>query len=216
MRLRVTRLLTARILALLLVTAYLPLLSACAKAPPVVKIGWVAPFEGRQRPVGYDTIYSARLGVREVNQAGGLGPYRVALVALDDGGEPELARETAASLVVDPGVLVVVGHWLPETTAAAAPIYAAGGLPFIAAGAGPLAATDPVSLPDTFRQAYAAVTPFDEIVGPYAGPAYDALQLALAALVAAQRRYGTIDRPGVAAELPNLRIEGITGAVYQP
>jgi branched-chain amino acid transport system substrate-binding protein len=216
MRLRVTRILATRLLALLLVTAYLPLLSACAKAPPVVKIGWVGPFEGRHRSVGYDTIYSARLAVREVNQAAGLGSYRVALVALDDSGDPELARETAASLVVDPGVVVVVGHWQPETTAAAAPIYAAAGLPFIAVGSGPFAATDPLSLPDTFHQAYAAVTPFDEAAGPYAGPAYDALQLALAALAAGQRQYGAINRAAVASELQNLTIEGITGAVYQP
>jgi ABC-type branched-subunit amino acid transport system substrate-binding protein len=202
--------------ALLLATCYLLLLSACSNAPPVVKIGWVAPFEGRHRSVGYDTIYSARLGVREVNQGAGLGPYRVALVALDDSGDPELARETAASLAIDPGVVIVIGHWLPETTAAAAPVYAAGALPFIAAGEPPFVAVDPASLPAAFRRAYAAVTPFDEIAGPYAAPAYDAIQLALAALTTAQRRHGVIDRAKVAAELPNLRIEGITGPIYQP
>jgi ABC-type branched-subunit amino acid transport system substrate-binding protein len=215
-RILATRILATRILALLLAASHLLILSACAGAPPVVKIGLVAPFEGRYRPLGYDTIYSARLAVRESNQAGNLGPYRVALVALDDSGDPELARETAASLVVDPGVMIVVGHWLPETTASAAPVYAVAGVPFIAAGEPPFAAVDPVSLPDTFRRAYAAVTPFDEVAGPYAAPAYDTLQLALAALAAAQRRHGVIDRATVAAELPNLRIEGITGPIYQP
>jgi ABC-type branched-subunit amino acid transport system substrate-binding protein len=200
----------------LLATCLLLLATACASAPPVVKIGLVAPFEGRHRPVGYDIIYSARLAVRESNSGGALGPYRVALVALDDGGDPDLAQETAAALAVDPGVVVVIGHWLPETTAAAAHVYTAAGLPFIAGGSPPFVTVDPVSLPDTFQRAYAAVTPFDEVAGPYAAPAYDALQLALAALAAGQRRYGTIDRPVVAAELPNLTVQGITGAVYQP
>jgi ABC-type branched-subunit amino acid transport system substrate-binding protein len=207
----------ARVLSTRLLAAFFLLLAtACSSSPPVVKIGLVAPFEGRERPVGYDTIYSARLAVRESNQAGGLGPYRVALVALDDSGDPEMARETAASLAIDPGVVVVVGHWLPETTAAAVPVYAAAGLPLIAGGAPPFVTVDPASLPDTFRRAYAAVTPFDDVAGPHAAPAYDALQLALAALAAGQRRHGAIDRAAVAAELPDLRIEGITGIVYQP
>ena len=42
-----------------------------------------------------------------------------------------------ASLVGDPGVVAVVGHYLPETTAAAAPIYAGGGLALLPAGAPP-------------------------------------------------------------------------------
>ena len=59
------------------------LAAGCASVDPVVKIGLVAPFEGRQRAVGYDAIYSARLAVREINAAGGVGGHRVVLVALD-------------------------------------------------------------------------------------------------------------------------------------
>ena len=33
------------------------ILSGCASVKPVVKIGLVAPFEGRARAVGYDAIY---------------------------------------------------------------------------------------------------------------------------------------------------------------
>ncbi|MEW5989660.1 MAG: ABC transporter substrate-binding protein, partial [Chloroflexota bacterium] len=110
---------------------FLVLLTACGRTAPVVKIGLVGPFEGRYRPVGYDVIYSARLAIRESNLAGGIGPYRVALVALDDGGDAELAQATAASLVIDPAVVAVIGHWRPETTTAAAPVYQVAGLPFI-------------------------------------------------------------------------------------
>lgn len=124
----------ARLLALGLAAA---LLAGCASVKPVVKIGLVAPFEGRDRAVGYDAIYAARLAVRQVNARGGIGGYRVALVALDDRGDPTLATQSAASLVVDPSVVAVVGHYLPATTAAAADIYAKAGLPLLIAGAPP-------------------------------------------------------------------------------
>jgi hypothetical protein len=171
------------------------LLSACGRVAPVVKVGLAAPFEGRQRAVGYDVIYSARLAVREINAAGGIGGYRVALVALDDGADPELARDAAASLVIDPRVVAVVGHWQPQTTAVAAPIYAAAGLAFWPAGD----AIDPAGLDPAFVAAYEAVTPFDETPGPYAGPAYAAFQELWEALARAHAASGVIDRAAVYA-----------------
>lgn len=190
--------------------------SGCASVKPVVKIGLVAPFEGRHRPVGYDVIYSARMAIREANAAGGIGDYRVALVALDDFGDPEIASDTAASLVIDPAVVAVAGHWLPETTIAAEPLYRAGNLPLVAAGREPLGVAEPTSLPDDFRQAYADVTPFDEVAGPYAGSGYDSTNLILAAMAMALEQEGTIDRESVARALSQLRYEGLTGIVYQP
>jgi hypothetical protein len=167
-------------------------LCGCGSVEPVVKIGLVAPFEGRYRPIGYDVIYSGRLAVRQVNQAGGVGDYRVALVALDDSGNAELAAEVAASLAIDPGVVAVIGHWRPATTEAAGPIYAEAGLPYIAAAG--LETVNPAGLPAEFRLAYEAVTPFDETPGEYAGPAYTAFETVLAALATAEAEYGRIDR----------------------
>jgi len=169
------------------------LLSGCASVDPVVKIGLVAPFEGQNRAVGYDVIYSARLAVREMNEAGGIGGYRVALVALDDSSDPTLAAQTARALVADPQVVAVVGHWGEETTAVAAPIYAAAGLAYLPGGD----SSDPAALSADFRAAYEAVTPFDETPGPYAGPAYDAFQLLWQALAEAKEKTGTIDRTAV-------------------
>ncbi|MCI0397820.1 MAG: ABC transporter substrate-binding protein [Chloroflexi bacterium] len=196
----------------LLLAAFL--LSGCGSVEPVVKIGLVAPFEGQHRPVGYDVIYSVRLAVRQVNGAGGVGRYRVGLVALDDSGDPELAADVATALAIDPAVMVVVGHWLTETTAAAGPVYTAAGLPFIATAGPPFGQVEPSLLPADFRQAYAGVTPFEETAGPYAGPAYDAINLALAALATAAGREEVIDRETVASVLPDLVYEGITGKVY--
>lgn len=201
--------------ALLLFAITLNGLVGCTRVAPVLKIGLVAPFEGRYRSVGYDAIYAARLGIREVNEAGGIGRYRIALVALDDSGDPEFAREAATSLVLDRDVVAVLGHWLTPTTAAARPVYAQGGLPLVAVGEAPLEASDPSELPAAFRARYAAVTPFDEVAGPHAGATYDALQLIFDALEIAEAN-GEITRAGVATALDGLQYQGLTGTVYQP
>jgi ABC-type branched-subunit amino acid transport system substrate-binding protein len=181
----------------------------------VVKVGLVAPFEGRDRDVGYDAIYAARLAIREAAAATAGNETRVLLVALDDGGDPQLAREAAASLATDPDVMVVVGHWLPETTAAAAGTYQQAGLPLISLGSEPLVASDPATLPASFREAYAAVTPFSEVAGPYAGATYDGITLALRALELSESE-GSISRQSVATALDRLQYQGLTGPVFRP
>jgi ABC-type branched-subunit amino acid transport system substrate-binding protein len=100
----------------------------------IVKIGLVAPFEGSYRDIGYDAIYAARLAVREINESRGMEPWRLELIAYDDRGSAEMAAQAARNLVTDPSVIAVIGHYRPETTDAAAPIYAVAGLPFITLG----------------------------------------------------------------------------------
>ena len=164
--------LRAHVLAGLIVLLFM--LSACddlrpASSQRVVKVGLVAPFAGRYRDVGYDVIYSARLAIREANQQRGPEQTKVALVAMDDFGDPETARVAASAMAIDPDVVAVMGHWLPETTSAAEPIYAAEGLPFLPAGEGLFGATDPANLNPAFLRAYEEVTPFDESAGPFSG-----------------------------------------------
>ena len=185
-----------RILLVLIMLAAL-LVSACRSVAPVVKVGLVAPFEGRHRDIGYDVLYSARLAVRQLNAAGGIDGTRVALVALDDSGNPEFAAATADSLIIDPNVVAVVGNWLPETTAVARQHYAENGLAFLAGGDDPFIPADPAQLPAEFVAAYTAVTPFDELPGPYAAPAYDAYQSLWDLLAQAQERHGAITRATV-------------------
>jgi ABC-type branched-subunit amino acid transport system substrate-binding protein len=192
------------------------ILSGCAGARPLLKVGLVAPFEGRHRELGYDVIYSARLAVRELNLAGGVSGYYLALVSLDDGGEVDLAQGAAASLVVDPAVVAVVGHWLPGTTTAAAPIYSRGGLPLIRAGEFPFQATEPASLPQSFRARYEAVTPFDEVAGPYAAAAYDAFQLLRLAIETAAQNSEQIDRAAIDTALRGVEHPGLSGTVFWP
>ncbi len=120
------RILLVLLVAVLALTSCLP-----PPLPRVIKLGLVAPFEGRYRYIGYDAIYAARLAVREINAAGGVGGYRLELVAYDDRGEPEAAVRAAHNLALDPTVMAVIGHYRPATTAAALDVYAAAELPLI-------------------------------------------------------------------------------------
>src|SRR3972149_4609570 len=108
-------------------------ISSCIPSTrPTVKIGLIAPFEGRYREIGEEVIYSARLDVREANAGGGLGGYSVELMASAAGGDPAQAAEQARKLATDPQVVGVIGNWLNSTTVAAAPGLDEGGRPFLA------------------------------------------------------------------------------------
>ena len=109
-------------------------LTACSvgSTAPVVKIGLVAPFEGRYRAIGYEAIYAARLAIREINHAGGVNGMRIELIALDDGGERDRAIEQARKLAIDPQVIAVIGHYRPDATGAAIDIYCGESLPLLA------------------------------------------------------------------------------------
>jgi branched-chain amino acid transport system substrate-binding protein len=115
------------LLALLLVACRVP-----GSVRPTVKIGLVAPFEGRYRYVGYDLFPAVRLALREANRAGGVGDVFVELVAYDDGADPHMAPLQARKLAVDPQVVAVIGHFQSHTTVAAAPVYLEAGLPLLA------------------------------------------------------------------------------------
>ncbi|MBU0702908.1 MAG: branched-chain amino acid ABC transporter substrate-binding protein [Chloroflexi bacterium] len=120
---------------LLLLASCFLLLASCSfpgSARPTVKIGLVAPFEGRYRYVGYDVIYAVRLALREANAAGGVAGYYVELVAYDDGADPAQAAEQARKLAVDPSAVAAIGHFREETTEAAISVYAEAGIPLVA------------------------------------------------------------------------------------
>lgn len=102
--------------------------------PRVIKIGLVAPFEGQYRYIGYDAVYAARLAVREINAAGGVGGWQIELLAYDDRADAQLARTAAQNLVIDPDVIAVIGHYRQNSIAAAAPVYAEAELPFLVVG----------------------------------------------------------------------------------
>lgn len=92
-------------------------------APPMVKIGLIAPFEGLYRATGYEVLFAVKLALQERNGGQGLGGYRVELVALNDFNEPTEAAKQARALAADPDIVGVIGHLSSEATRAALPVY---------------------------------------------------------------------------------------------
>ncbi|MGF1504319.1 MAG: ABC transporter substrate-binding protein [Anaerolineae bacterium] len=99
--------------------------SACQPEPQptVIRIGFVAPFEGRYREIGTDVITAARIATRDWAAWADPTLPRFVITAYDDLGDPELAVEQARKIAADPAVAVVIGHWRDETTQAALPLY---------------------------------------------------------------------------------------------
>ena len=213
------------------------LLAACsASTQPVIKIGLVAPFEGRYRPIGYEAIYAARLAIREINARGGINGRRIELVALDDRGEPDKALTAARQLVLDPQVVAVVGHLQPDSTDAAMKIYCEAGLPMIAIESAGNACQgayvlgnaprpqwledqltfvsnvpDPNSLSaaQDFVKDYNAIPIDSTRAGPIALQTYDALNLLFKAFAEAAQ----MDRGGVQAAVRQIDFSGL-GSKY--
>jgi ABC-type branched-subunit amino acid transport system substrate-binding protein len=98
---------------------------------PVIKIGLVAPFEGRYRSLGYEALGAVKQAVRERNAAGGVAGYMVELVALNDGDDPESRRFLARKFAVDERVVGVIGPFSDDSLHAAASSYREVGLPLL-------------------------------------------------------------------------------------
>ncbi len=103
-------------------------ISSLGGTKPLVKIGLAAPFEGLDRPLGYEALAGVKLALAERNAMGGVGGYNVELVALNDFNEPNEARFQAAEFAADPAVLGVVTGWTEKTTRASLPAYQRAGL----------------------------------------------------------------------------------------
>lgn len=115
-----------------LLLAFALLATGCVKTTPhLVKIGLVAPFEGRYREIGDEVIPAVRLAIREYAGQKGQADVIVELAAYDDAGIPGRAVEQARKLAIDPEVVVVIGHWRDEATRAALPVYSQAGMPLI-------------------------------------------------------------------------------------
>jgi ABC-type branched-subunit amino acid transport system substrate-binding protein len=222
-------------LSVLLSVCLALVLSACASTQPVIKIGLVAPFEGRYRAIGYEAIYAARLAIREINARGGVNGYHIELVALDDRGEEDRAIEAARQLIIDPQVVVVIGHYRPTTTDTALNDYCADSLPVVAIESSQTPAAcqggaffigraevarwlddqltfvsnvpDPNSMPQAsnFVTQYNAIPIDGTRAGPIALQTYDAMYLIFDAFARAEK----INRDGVAAALATSQFTGL-------
>lgn len=100
---------------------------AVVRAEEPVRIGLLAPFEGRYREIGYAALYAVQMALHD--QAVG---DRVELLAVDDGGSERTAEQRARALFNDPRVagVVVSGY----DAASAAVQRAFGDLPVVISG----------------------------------------------------------------------------------
>jgi len=101
------------LLRILIFSALVVLLGACGRTQTgeVMRIGLLAPFEGRYREVGYDAYYAAKLALQDY------GKTDVELVAVDDGGDVERAIDRAYALAGDPFVKAVIALGYAATQA---------------------------------------------------------------------------------------------------
>ncbi len=176
------------------------LLAACSfpgSVKPTVKIGLVAPFEGRYRDLGYEALHAVRLAVRQRNEAGGVAErYLVEFVALNDFNEADEAVVQARKMAVDPGVLGVLGGWLPETAQAAGPEYDRLGLTFLVPDVDFTEPQPPIPTDVGFAAEYSALSG-GVLPGPAAAWAYAEANRLLDALDATARSDGRPTRQGV-------------------
>lgn len=97
----------------------------------MVKIGLVAPFEGRYRALGYEVLHAVRLAVQERNASGGVAGSMVELVALNDNDDPLRSAFQADKFDVDPDIVGVIGPFSSAALEATAPSYSDSGLGMI-------------------------------------------------------------------------------------
>lgn len=101
--------------------------------PETVKIGVGTTLSGSSANRGTDILNGVKLATEELQrQAYKVDghPVKFEVVAIDDKGTTEGAKEAAQKLV-DEGVAVVFGHLASDTTLAAVPIYQAKSLPLV-------------------------------------------------------------------------------------
>jgi branched-chain amino acid transport system substrate-binding protein len=103
-----------------LLLSLLGTLPACSSDSDPILIGWGG------GPLNDSTVtpslHTARLAIEEINQAGGIKGRPLRLVVLEDAGEADSAMRVA-SMLVDSGVVAVIGHIYSSTTLASAPVY---------------------------------------------------------------------------------------------
>ncbi len=109
-----------------LVMVCLPM--AAFGAPTVIKIATQSPLSGGMSAVGTDIKNGAQLAVEQL--AGPLAKlgFKVELAAFDDQGNPDTGVANAKSIVSDPAVLAIVGHYNSGVQIPSSEEYHAAGL----------------------------------------------------------------------------------------
>ncbi|MGH7143086.1 MAG: ABC transporter substrate-binding protein [Planctomycetota bacterium] len=110
-----------------------PNLTKKAVDGPEVLIGLACPLSGNQKEYGVTIEGGVNLAVEQLNADGGIsiqgGPKKkVRIVAADDEASPDKALLAAQSLIDNPGIAVVIGHFNSSCSLAAQEKYARAGM----------------------------------------------------------------------------------------
>lgn len=115
------------------------LLTSTAFASEPFRIAFALPESGSLQAIGRDVKTAAALALRDYQVKLGAKPANITLSFYDDKCTSEggalLARQLTDASTAQASV--IVGHFCPSASDAAAPIYSAAGLPFMAAGSLP-------------------------------------------------------------------------------
>lgn len=138
---------SCRTLALLLLCAVLAPPPLLAASPGVtagqIVFGQSAALEGPSASLGREMRLGILAAFAEANAAGGVGGRKLVLMSDDDGYEPERAIANTEALIEKDQVFALIGSVGTPTSAAAAPIAVAAGVPFIGAFTGAEFLRDP-------------------------------------------------------------------------
>jgi len=126
-----------------------------------ILFGQAAAFTGAAGLLGSGLRSGIQAAFAEINGQGGIGGRKLELVTADDGYEPTQSVDATRKLIEQDKVFALIGPVGTPTSAAAQPIAAAAGVPFIApfTGAAFLRATDMTNVIN-LRASYAEETEF--------------------------------------------------------
>ena len=102
-----------------------------------IKIGMSGPTSGAEAYFGNTWMNGAELAIKEVNDGGGIGGRKIALVRQDDQGDPKQGTLVAQRFCDDTGVLAVIAHFNSGVTIPASDIYNRCGLPQVTNSSNP-------------------------------------------------------------------------------
>lgn len=117
--------------------------------PDKYYVGFAGALSGASAQDGESGLEGVKLGIKLINESGGVDGIPLELVISDDKGDPKEAAIVANKSVQDERILAVIGHYNSSCTLAGAPIYNDAGLVEIAFGSTSPAVTD--AGPYTFR-----------------------------------------------------------------
>ena len=105
------------------------ILGACGDTSPIL-IGFSGQLTGKTSDIGVFGRNGAMLAIEKINETGGINGRPLKLIAEDDGNTPDGALK-ADKILIDAGVVAIIGHMTSSQTMAALPFINKNGMVLI-------------------------------------------------------------------------------------